>query len=151
MDHSRYSFRRLEPAETGIIKELFSSVFCGDPWYDDWSDPVQLDLYIKDLTGQNYSLSYGLFEGDELICLSLGHVKHWSSGTEYFIDEYCVRTDRQGRGLGSHFMSEIEEDLRKMDLHCIYLQTERDFPAYDFYVKNGFSVVEETVALYKTF
>ena len=151
MDESRYLFRRLGPNETDLMKELFSSVFCGDPWYDDWSDPVQLDLYIKDLTGQSYSLAYGLFEGEELIGLSMGHVKHWYSGTEYLIDEFCIRRDRQGRGLGSHFMSKIEEALLEMDLHCIYLQTERDFPAYDFYIKNGFTEVEETVALYKTF
>ena len=151
MDESRYLFRRLGPSETDLMKELFSSVFCGDPWYDDWSDPVQLDLYIKDLTGQSYSLAYGLFEGEELIGLSMGHVKHWYSGTEYLIDEFCIKRDRQGRGLGSYFMSKIEEALLKMDLHCIYLQTERDFPAYDFYIKNGFTEVEETVALYKTF
>ena len=151
MEYKNVSFRRLDPAETKKVKELFKSVFCAEPWCDDWSDEEQLDAYIKDLTGQSYSLAYGLFEGEELIGLSMGHVKHWYSGTEYLIDEFCIRRDRQGRGLGSHFMSKIEEALLEMDLHCIYLQTERDFPAYDFYIKNGFTEVEETVALYKTF
>ena len=152
MEDRELSFRRLDPAsDKEIIKELFSSVFCAAPWYDDWSDPIQLDSYIKDLTGQDRSLSYGLFEADEMIGLALGNIRHWYSGTEYMIDEFCIRTDRQGRGLGSYFMKKIENDLRTMDLHCIYLQTERDFPAFDFYKKNGFSEVEETVALYKTF
>ncbi|MBR5071379.1 MAG: GNAT family N-acetyltransferase, partial [Oscillospiraceae bacterium] len=113
MEDRELSFRRLDPAsDKEIIKELFSSVFCAAPWYDDWSDPIQLDSYIKDLTGQDRSLSYGLFEADEMIGLALGNIRHWYSGTEYMIDEFCIRTDRQGRGLGSYFMKKIENDLR---------------------------------------
>ena len=44
-----------------IIK-LFTDVFSGEPWNDDWSDSKQLDLYIDDLCGQRYSLTYVIFE-----------------------------------------------------------------------------------------
>ena len=48
---------------------------------------MQLHLYIQDLVGQSNSLTFGLFEGTELIGISMGHIKHWYTGTEYFIDE----------------------------------------------------------------
>ena len=151
MEYKDVSFRRLDPAETEKVKELFKSVFCAEPWNDDWSDGEQLDAYIKDLMCQNWSLSYGLFEGPDLTGLAMGHIKHWYAGTEYLINEFCIRTDRQGKGLGSLFLSCIEDDLIKSGIHCIYLQTDRDVPAFGFYRKNGFTHLEEEVALYKVF
>ena len=87
-----YSFKRLDENDTEVIRELFVSVFTGEPWYDDWSDENQLKLYIHDLTGQSNSLTFGLYEGNELIGLSMGQIRHWYSGTEYIIDELCIST-----------------------------------------------------------
>ena len=88
-----YTLKRLGPENREEIKTLFVSVFTREPWCDDWSDPEQLDLYIRDLTGQSYSLTWGLYDGaDELIGISLGYIKHWYSGTEYIINELCIRT-----------------------------------------------------------
>ena len=73
-----------------IITELFLDVFTHEPWNDDWSDPEQLRAYIADLTGQHYSLTLGFFDKDRLAALSMGHVKHWYTGTEYVIEEWTA-------------------------------------------------------------
>ena len=88
-----FEFKRIGIDEKAEIKALFVSVFTNAPWNDDWSDETQLDLYINDLIGQSNSLTYGLYENDELIGISLGFIKHWFRGTEYNIDELCIRTD----------------------------------------------------------
>ena len=68
-----FTLKRLGPENLEAIKAVFVSVFTKEPWCDDWSDEEQLDLYIRDLTGQGYSLTYGLFDDtDELIGISLG-------------------------------------------------------------------------------
>ena len=59
--------KRMSVNDKEGIKELFADVFTKEPWNDDWSDKDQLDLYITDLTGQSISLTYGLYDGDELI------------------------------------------------------------------------------------
>ena len=130
--------------EFSQIKELFISVFTRDPWNDDWSDGQQLDLYLTDLIGQNNSLTYGLYDGDALIALSLGRIKHWFTGTEYCIDEFCVRTDRQQNGVGTCFLAEMQTHLQELGMTHIYLQTESDVPAYMFYQKNGFKLLFST-------
>ena len=134
-------------SEKEIIKELFVSVFSEEPWYEDFSDTKQLDLLMSDYIGQNCSLSYGIFEGDELIGISLGRFLHCTSGTQYSIDEFCIRTDRQREGFGTYFLDKIEEDLEKTDAICIFLQTKRDFPAYEFYLKNYFDEIDGAVSL----
>ena len=133
------------------IKTLFRSVFTQPPWNDDWSDEEQLDQYLLDLMGTRLPLVLGLVEDGELIGVSLGNIRHWYEGTEYLIDELCIKTEMQGRGYGSLFLSLIEEHLRERGLHTIYLTTDRNVPAYEFYRSRGFIELPDDVAFFKMF
>ena len=133
------------------IKALFLDVFTRPPWNDDWSDEEQLNQYLKDLMVARTPLVLGLVEDDKLIGMSIGNVRHWYEGTEYYVDELCIRTGEQGKGYGSKFLSLIEEHLEGLGVHTIYLTTDRDVPAYGFYRSRGFKEVPDDVALYKTF
>ena len=151
MGESLYTLKKLSINDKEEIKAVFVSVFTKEPWCDDWSDRKQLDLYIRDLTCQGYSLTYGLYDdADELIGISLGYIKHWYSGTEYIINELCIRTDRQGAGAGTFFIREIEKASRAMGLKQIVLLTDSNVPAYEFYRKNGFVESKTSVAFSKT-
>lgn len=141
--------RRIGMEEKEIIKAMFAGVFTKEPWNDDWSDERQLDGYITDLIGQSNSLAFGLFEGEQLVGLSMGSIKHWFSGTQYCIEEFCIDRDRQGRGLGTFFLREIEKEIRELGMTQIFLQTGSDVPAYDFYKKNGFRELPEHVSFFK--
>ncbi len=133
------------------IKSLFYDIFTKDPWNDDWSDSTQLHEYITDLIGNRNSLSLGLYEGNDLIGLSLGSIMHWCTGTEYYIFEFCIKTEKQGNGIGSAFLKAVEEHAKSKHITHIFLQTERTVPAFDFYKKNGFSELQDHVSLFKYF
>lgn len=149
MDTTKYSFKRLDESNSDIIRKLFASVFTKEPWNDDWSDENQLRSYIHDLIGQDNSLTFGLYEGNELIGISMGHIKHWYTGTEYFIDELCISTENQGQGIGTLFVTEIENACRELGLTHLFLLTGKDVPAYKFYKKQGFFEAESMVAFAK--
>ena len=142
---------RLSVDDIDSIKELFVSVFTGPPWYDDWSDEEQLDAYIMDLIGCFNSLALGYKDENGLQAMALGRTKHWYKKTELFIDELCVRTKLQGQGIGKKFLEEVEEYLKGQDIHGIFLLTERNMPAYNFYKKMGFEEESESVAFSKRF
>ena len=145
-----YTLKRLGIEDKEEIKAVFVSVFTQEPWCDDWSDKSQLDMYICDLIGQSYSLTYGLYDSaGELTGISLGHIKHWYTGTEYIIDELCIKTERQGAGAGTFFISEIEKAIEALGLKQIFLLTDSTGPAYEFYRKNGFEESETMVAFSK--
>ena len=144
-----FELRQIGLSEKEPIKMLFKSVFMFEPWNDDWSDEQQLDNYIMDLIGQSNSLAYGLYEDNNLIGISLGFIKHWFSGTEYIIDEFCVAKEKQGSGVGSFFMSEVEKAIKEKGMVHIFLQTESEVPAYEFYKKNGFIDLKTHVSFYK--
>ena len=143
------TFKRIGPEEAAAIRELFFSVFTNAPWNDDWSDGTQLDLYLRDLTGQSNSLAYGLYEGEKLIGVSMGNIKHWYTGVEYCIDEFCILTEKQSQGLGTFFLQEIEKEIGKLGITQMYLQTEATVPAYHFYRKNGFTEMEGHISFFK--
>ena len=140
-----YNFRLLGLDDMESVKALFKSVFTAEPWNDDWSDDEQLTLYLGELCGQTNSLSFVLFEENELIGLSIGCLKHWYSGLEYKIEELCIRRDKQGKGAGSFFLREIEKEVKARGVKDIVLQTGNDVPAYEFYKKMGFEEEKNNV------
>lgn len=142
-------FRKLDPEDWEQVRDLFAGVFCAPPWNDDWSDREQLNAYIRDLTAQSNSLSFGLYREGELAGVSMGYIRHWFRGTEYCIDELFIRGDLQGQGLGGLFLQKIEEAVREAGMKAIFLQTENTVPAYDFYRKNGYRELKEHVSFHK--
>lgn len=149
MDTTDYTLKQLDESAAPMIRALFFSVFTKEPWNDDWSDEKQLTDYIHDLIGQNTSLTYGLFEGTELVGVSMGHVRHWYAGTQYYIDELCVTTDRQGKGIGTLLVDEIGKACKESGLTHLFLLTEDNVPAYEFYRKQGFYELTHNVAFAK--
>lgn len=142
--------RELSMRNIGAIKQLFSGVFSGEPWNDDWSNDIQLHSYIAELIGNDSSLTFGLYVNGGLVGLSMGNIRHWWQGVEYNIAELCIKTDMQGNGFGTEFVKLIEESVRSRGVTRIFLQTQRHAPAYDFYCKNGFGEIENHVSLLKT-
>lgn len=141
--------RELSINEIEMIKRFFAAVFTQEPWNDDWSDEEQLHAYIMDLIGNRNSLAFGLFENDTMVGLSMGEIRHWFTGTEYFINEFCIKTEEQGRGLGSQFLAKIGEHIKAKGITHMFLLTDNDVPAFQFYQKNGFCHLKNSVALFK--
>lgn len=102
-----------------------------------------------DLAGNANSLTLGYFMDGEMVGLSMGHIRHWYSGTEYYIDEFCICRNRQGHGIGTKFLKDVEQYISNMGMTHIFLQTERNVPAYDFYKKNDFYELTEHVSFAK--
>lgn len=126
------------------ITLLFQDVFSQEPWNDE-----QLHLYLLDLMDNKNSLSYGLFDQNQMIGLSIGHIRHWYQGTEYRIDEFCIDTKYQSQGCGTFFLQEIEKQVKEKNIKTLFLQTNRTIPAYYFYLKNNFQTVDDLMTLVK--
>lgn len=131
------------------VKQIFLEIFSAAPWNDTWTDE-QLHRYVFELMGNDNSLAFGYYENGNLIGLSLGRIKHWYEGTEYWIDEFGICPQKQGQGSGSAFLREIECQLKKRGITGIVLFTERMVPAFQFYLQNGFSCKEEQAFLVKS-
>ena len=61
------------------ISQLFNEIFSREPWNDEWNEE-DLSIYMHDLVGNRLSLSIGLYDGDRLIGIALGRIKHLYNG-----------------------------------------------------------------------
>ena len=65
------------------------------------------------------------------------------------INEFCIKTERQGAGAGTFFIAEIEKAIKELGVKQIFLMTGSDMPALKFYKKNGFVTEETTTPMVK--
>lgn len=107
----------------------------------------RLRAYVRQLLHVPDPLLLGLYEDGALIGISLGRIKHWCAGVEYWIDEFGVLPQKQGQGVGSAFLKQIKAFLAEMGIHTVALLTERTAPAYAFYLQNGFFEKKEQAFL----
>lgn len=128
--------------------ELFLETFSQPPWNDAYSRE-QVTAFFDRYFADSYFLGYVLLEEGRLAGLCLGAKKPWLEGMEYYIDQFCIHPRRQGKGLGSRFLRLVEEDARRLGLNGLLLMTERGYPSYGFYRRNGFSELGDTVLLVK--
>jgi aminoglycoside 6'-N-acetyltransferase I len=131
------------------VLRLFLSVFTHEPWNDKWESDRYALAYISDLMDNQNSLSFGWFCGDRLIGLCLGHTYHWWQGKEYFIQEFCIAREDQGKGQGKQFLGSIEEYVKSLSISCLWLSTDRDVPAYGFYKALGYVEQKQSVQFAK--
>ena len=143
--------RKLSSEDIEDVKRLIFDAFSRPPWNDDWSDSEQFHKYVVDLTQNANCLTLGLCDSSvgggesRLVAVSTGRILHWFEGTEYFIDDLCVSPEFQGQGVGTLFLSKIEDYLRSVGVKAIVLRSERETSAYCFYRKLGFVENEKSV------
>lgn len=121
--------------------DLFIETFSREPWNDEYNSRQQVKEFFVNHMGNNYFLGYIGVLGKEIVALSLGMKKPWIGGMEYYIDEFCIRYDFQGKGIGSLFLKHIEDLLSNEKVEGMILNTERDYPSCRFYQKNGFQII----------
>jgi aminoglycoside 6'-N-acetyltransferase I len=127
--------------------DLAIATFTKEPWNDVYESRDQVVTFYKNHLKNNYFLGYvALLEG-KVVALSVGMKKPWIKGMEYYIDEFCVDYNLQGKGIGSLFLNSIADDIEKKGLNAIMLNTEKGYPSEAFYIKNGFTIEKELIIL----
>lgn len=126
---------------------LFLKVFAGEPWNDQWESPQDAKKYLESHYAFNSFLGYVAVYDGRIVGASFGFIKPWQRGLEYYINEFFVDTAVQGKGVGTLLLKQIAADIKGKDIKAIVLTTQRAFPAYGFYLKNGFAEVAGEVFL----
>ena len=135
---SELHFRSMERADIGACSDLFCTVFSEPPWNEDVS-PEEAQRYFENCFSLASFCGFVAESGGRIVGLAVGFLKPWRKGMEFYLDEFCVAPSFQGKGIGSSLLGEIRARLAEEDVFGAMLNTERAYPAYSFYLKNGFS------------
>lgn len=138
------SIERAKESDAGVIRDLALAT-----WYPTYS-PVLDKEQIDFMLAQSYSiaaLQQGMRDGAEFyLFLEDGIAQGFMSlsiHTEKIrIDKLYLLPATQGRGFGAMLIDYAAEEAKKHDLLILELNVNRNNKAYQFYLKQGFEVVE---------
>lgn len=128
---------------------LYIDTFTREPWNDTYESRQQVKTFFENHMKNNYFIGYVGIVENTIVALSIGMKKPWINGFEYYIDEFCVKYDLQGKGIGSLFIEKFEGLLNAEHIESMILNTEKDYPAQKFYEKNGFKTINNLIVLGK--
>lgn len=129
--------------------ELFKEVFSSYPWYDKWVSLNQAKNYIVELVENPVFEGFVAYENSQIVAVCFGHKRSWWMGKEFFIDEFYVRNECQGNGIGTKLLNYVKKSLSEEDYGRLVLLTNKGIPAEEFYIKNGFYTNNDRINMIK--
>jgi len=137
--------REIKSENLAACGDLYSRVFSGPPWSENWSKEKALERLAHFYNSEGF---VGLLsENNNVHAFVLGNTEPFVDGDWFYLREMCVDKELQGQGVGSMLLDELKKRLVSLSVKNIYLATERDFPAASFYEKNDF-LPENKMAFY---
>ena len=128
---------------------IYHSMFTSGEWNFNWLTIENTKRYFNDLCGAPRFKGFIYLVDNKLTGACFGDVSDYFSTAQYTIKEIFIDQHVQGKGLGSAFLADIENNLRDNGINNIILSTSRGIKAFDFYKKNGFIENPDTVFLVK--
>lgn len=147
----RMELKKFSELDLNNCSKLYKEVFSDEPWNDEWITISQVRSYLKQLIKNPVFRGYVVYQDSKLVAACLGHERSWWDGNEFFIDEFFVSSEFQGRGIGSLLMNYVEKHPEMKDINSFHLLTNNDVPAKNFYVKNGFKSNNKRIIMKKKF
>ena len=87
--------RELGLRDEAEIFAVIRTAFAVAPWNDDWHSAEEFHAYFLDILGNRNSLGLGLWEGEALVALALGRLKHWFDGCLLYTSEKACKPRKQ--------------------------------------------------------
>lgn len=127
------------------ITKIFVEEFGKPPYNEQWKEKTALTKikhYFK--TGKIF-----VVEEKEVIGFMIIHDELWPDGKTCSIDEFVIKKEFQGKGIGTKFLKEIENKLKKEKYKEVRLWTSSDAKAFEFYRKRKYSYSTKAVLFRK--
>ncbi|WP_336167721.1 GNAT family N-acetyltransferase [Acinetobacter sp. 161(2023)] len=126
---------------------VYCSAFSSEPWNEQFDDLEPIRKYFESYF--QYSCSFGFCAKweNQLIGVGMGHIHPTVQGFRYYLDDFFIHSQHQGKGVGSKLLNYIEVKCRENNIETIVLHTLRESISEDFYKKRGFKTRSKLISL----
>ncbi len=131
-------YKQFEMANLDECTDLFLKVYAREPWNDRWESFEQARQYLLEFINNSVFTGFVVLDNAKIIGVCLGHLRSWWQGKEYYINEFFIDSEMQGKGIGTGLMEYLKKRLVEQGVQMIVLMTHQGFPAELFYKKNQF-------------
>lgn len=135
-------YREITPADCEELAEIYASAFNAEPWFEKWSVKTAGKRLSVMMRGGGF---YGIAatEEDKIIGMIMGDEKQYYDGVAFTVNEFCVKNELRGRGVGTALFKEFERRLRERGIRSIELCTIPEDAG--FYKRLGLGVSETII------
>jgi aminoglycoside 6'-N-acetyltransferase I len=140
--------RELLPEDIDACVSILIATYNPPPWNDHWTEETG-KRYLSDFVSNTNFIGYVLIESDEIVGAMFARRKIWWTNDEIFVDELFIKPDRQRHGYGKILMDRAETLSKESGWGGVTLLTNKYHPAKLFYEKNGYTVAEHVIFMYK--
>ncbi|MBS4218082.1 GNAT family N-acetyltransferase [Bacillus sp. FJAT-49711] len=124
--------------ELELCTKLYTHVFNQAPWFDEWTVESASER-LMDILKHHGFWGVGVMDSHgHLLGFLMGYSETWWDGKHFQVIEMCVKTEEQGKGIGSRLLSSLEKYCKECGINRVYLLTGSGGQAENFYLKNGF-------------
>jgi GNAT superfamily N-acetyltransferase len=131
------------------LAEIYVKTYNAPPWNDEWTISTATKKLDEMINCRN---SFGLVCFDDesnIIGIIIGSSETYYNCKQFFIKDFLILPDFQGRGIGSRLMNELEGRLKDMGINKTYLITSRTNKTEKYYHKRGYTSWDGIVVMGK--
>ena len=134
--------KQLEGIDFKVVYGAFSKAF------SDYVEPFDLSYeqlkYMVERRGCDLRLSFGAFDGNELVGFTLNGIGKWNGRLTAYDTGTGIIKEYRKQGIASKMFNESLPILRENNVEQYLLEViSNNKPAYDLYLKAGFQVTRE--------
>ncbi|KMQ50003.1 hypothetical protein CHISP_3092 [Chitinispirillum alkaliphilum] len=117
--------------------DVYINTFNNSSWSESW-ETTDAEKRLTDIINTPGFIGLTAMDKNKIVGMVLGNIHRYSLQNHYYLQEMCVIPEYRNKGVGSFLVCELQNFLKKQDISKIYLITERESLAENFYIKNGF-------------
>ncbi|MCL2839916.1 MAG: GNAT family N-acetyltransferase [Defluviitaleaceae bacterium] len=129
--------------------QIYVDAFTAPPLNYDFLTKEKAWRYISDLIKTPGFMGYTYWLDGKMTAFCFGKLDNYFDGSVFKVEELAVASMYHRSGIGTAVMKLLAIKLAGYNVSAINLQTSRTFPAFDFYLKNGYEELTDNVSLFK--
>lgn len=140
----------IEEKDLEECAELFVKTFNEEPWNEKWT-VKKAGKRLSDVYNSPEFKGFVYSENEKIYGAILGNKEQWYDGEHFYIKEFFIDSNIQGKGIGKKLLLHLEKCLEKEGVSLIHFWTLKGDIAEKFYRKMGYEIPEELILMNKSF
>jgi len=141
--------RKIQQNDLLICSKLLESAYSLPPHNETFKDNAA-ELYINGKYIYCKDNSFVMVnEENNVIAFIFLNISSWSQGLQAVLEEIVVDSNYQNKGVGKELLDYVNNYLKSLGVKSIMLWAKRDERLLDFYKKQGYSLADDYVVMFK--
>lgn len=128
-------YREIVPADRAELAKVYAGAFNTEPWFEKWSAETA-EKRLSAMMGNSGFFGLAAVVDGEIVGMIMGDEKQYYDGVTFTVNEFCVKNELRGRGIGTALFKEFEKRIKGRGIRALELCTVSEDEA--FYKRLGF-------------